>query len=193
MSHHPPIIIVTGPSGAGKSTVVDAILKVQSRKSKVESLRKFVTCTTRPKRDGEIHGHHYHFMSRKRFERDIKAGLFFEHAEVYGNLYGSSRREMEKLFKGKTPIIGILDVQGAKTVKKIYPEAQVIFIDAPKKSLVARLKQRQNDAQELKRRIAKMEMEKKLKKTFDVVIMNPDGKIEDTIKKVETAIKKFVK
>ncbi|MFA5185000.1 MAG: guanylate kinase [Patescibacteria group bacterium] len=189
---HPPIIIVTGPSGAGKSTVVDAIL-ADTKTRRMVPLRKFVTCTTREKRPGEKDGREYHFLTREEFKHDIRDDWFFEHAEVYGNLYGSSRREMEKLFKGKTPIIGILDVQGAKTVKKIYPEAQVIFIDAPKKSLVARLKQRQNDAQELKRRIAKMEMEKKLKKSFDVAIMNPDGKIEDTIKKVETAIKKFVK
>lgn len=198
MSHHPPLIIVTGPSSAGKSTVVEAILdNVGARATRPgvwhTPLQKFVTCTTRPKRAGEIHGHHYHFMSRNKFESDIKEGLFFEHAEVYGNLYGSSRRVMEKLLKGKTPIIGILDVQGAKTVKKIYPDAFIIFIDAPKKSLVARLKERKPDPTELKRRIAKIEMEKTMKKTFDVAIMNPDGKVEGTIKKVETAIKKFVK
>jgi len=192
MIPHPPLFIVTGPSGAGKSTVVDAIL-ADAKMRRAVPLRKFVTCTTREKRPGEKNGREYHFLTREEFERDIRDDWFFEHAEVYGNLYGSSRREMEKLFKGKTPIIGILDVQGAKTVKKIYPEAHIIFIDAPKKSLVARLKQRQNDAQELKRRIAKMEMEKMLKKSFDIAIMNPDGKLEETIRKVETAIKKFVK
>ncbi|MBI5654043.1 guanylate kinase [Candidatus Uhrbacteria bacterium] len=195
---HPPIIIVTGPSGAGKSTVVDAILaNVGARFPRpggvTPPLRKFVTCTTRPRRPGEKNGRDYHFMTRKKFEQDIKDGWFFEHAEVYGNLYGSSRRVMEKLFKGKSPIIGVLDVQGAKTVKRVIPEAFIIFIDAPKKSLVTRLKDRKTDAEELKRRIAKMEMEKKLKKSFDIAIMNPDGKIKETLKKVEAAIKRIVK
>lgn len=189
---HPPLFIITGPSGAGKSTVVDALLKVDSRESIVGSLRKFVTCTTRPKRPGERNGRDYHFLSRQEFEKDLKAGWFFEHAEVYGNLYGSSRRVMEKLFKGKQPLIGVLDVQGAKTVKKLYPEACVIFIDAPKTSLVARIKARQPDPAELKRRIAKMEKEKKLKKSFDVAVMNPDGKLEETIRKVEAIIGKTV-
>jgi len=160
---HPPLIIITGPSGAGKSTVVDEIL-TDAAARRAMPLRKFVTCTTRDKRPGEKDGRDYHFLSRKEFEMDLKAGWFFEHAEVYGNLYGSSRREMEKLFKGKKPIIGILDVQGAKTVKNIYPDAFTIFIDAPKKSLVARLKARNPDPQELKRRIAKMEKEKKLRR-----------------------------
>jgi len=187
---HPPLFIITGPSGAGKSTVVDAILKVKSQKSKVKSLRKFVTCTTRPKRPGERNGKDYWFLTRQRFERDIKDGWFFEHAEVYGNLYGSSRREMEKLLKGRTPVIGILDVQGAKTVKKLYPDAFVIFLDAPKACLVRRIRTRHVAPAELKRRIAKMEKEKKFKKTFDLVIMNSDGKLDATIKKVETAIKR---
>lgn len=189
---HPPLFIITGPSGAGKSTVVEAILADVGARHAVP-LRKFVTCTTRAKRPGEKNGRDYHFLSRKEFEKDLKAGWFFEHAEVYGNLYGSSRREMEKLFKGKKPIIGILDVQGAKTVKGLYPNAVAIFIDAPKKSLVARLKARKPEPQELKRRIAKMENEKKLKKSFDLAIMNPDGKIKETIRKVETAIAKHIK
>jgi len=184
---HPPLFIITGPSGAGKSTVVDALLKNVGAHGHAP-IRKFVTCTTRPKRPGEKDGRDYHFLSRQEFEKDLKAGWFFEHAEVYGNLYGSSRREMEKLFKGNKPIIGILDVQGAKNVKKKYPASVIIFIDAPKKSLVARLKDRKLDPQELKRRIAKMEKEKKLKQTFDLAIMNPDGKLDETIRKVEKAI-----
>jgi guanylate kinase len=189
---HPPLFIITGPSGAGKSTVVEAILG-NVRAHGHAPLRKFVTCTTRPKRPGEKNGHDYHFMSRQEFEKDVKDGWFFEHAEVYGNLYGSSRRVMEKLLKGKTPIIGVLDVQGARTVKKMIPDAFAIFIDAPKKSLVARLKDRKPDPQELKRRIAKMEKEKKLKKSFDIAIMNPDGKLEETIRKVETVVTKIIK
>lgn len=189
---HPPLFIITGPSGAGKSTVVDMLLSAAGARRAVP-LRKFVTCTTRDKRPGEKDGRDYHFLSRKEFEKDLKDGWFFEHAEVYGNLYGSSRRVMEKLLKGKTPIIGVLDVQGARTVKRMIPEAFTIFIDAPKKCLVHRLKFRQTDPAELKRRIAKMEKEKKLKKSFDLAIMNPDGKLEETIRKVEATIGKIIK
>ena len=197
MIPHPPLFIITGPSGAGKSTVVDAILEnVGARATRPgvrrTPLRKFITCTPRPKRPGEKDGRDYHFMSRQEFEKDLKAGWFFEHAEVYGNLYGSSRRVMEKLLKGKTPLIGVIDVQGAKTLKRIYPEAIVIFIDAPKKSLVERIKNRKPNPAELKRRIAKMEKEKKLKKSFDIAIMNPDGKLKETIEKVETTIAKHL-
>ena len=197
MIPHPPLFIITGPSGAGKTTVVEAILEnVGARATRPgvrrTPLRKFITCTTRPKRPGEKNGRDYHFLSRKEFEKDLKAGWFFEHAEVYGNLYGSSRRVMEKLLKGKTPLIGVIDVQGAKTLKRIYPEAIVIFIDATKKSLVERIKNRKPNPAELKRRIAKMEKEKKLKKSFDIAIMNPDGKLEETIRKVETVIRKRI-
>lgn len=197
MIPHPPLFIITGPSGAGKTTVVEAILEnVGARATRPgvrrTPLRKFITCTTRPKRPGEKNGRDYHFLSRKEFEKDLKDGWFFEHAEVYGNLYGSSRRVMEKLLKGKTPLIGVIDVQGAKTLKRIYPEAIVIFIDATKKSLVERIKNRKPNPAELKRRIAKMEKEKKLKKSFDIAIMNPDGKLEETIRKVETVIRKRI-
>jgi guanylate kinase len=180
----PPIVLLTGPSGAGKSSVADTLLKTRPIK-----LKKFVTCTTRSKRPGERHGREYWFLTRKAFEKGIAKKQFFEWANVYGHYYGSSRLEMARLLKGRLPILTIIDVQGMKTYKKLYPNTIVIFLDAPKRDLEHRLEARHPDPKDLKRRIAMITREEKLKRLADVVITNRNGKLQQTVRAVTRTIK----
>lgn len=183
----PPLIIITGPSGAGKSSIADAILK----RGRIK-LRKFVTCTTRNKRPGERNGKDYWFVTPERFDADVKDGWFFEHAPVYGNGYGSSKREMERLIKGRIPILMVLDVQGTRTLKRAYPDAFVVFLQSPKRDLIRRLQERKSDPKVLERRLAAMEKELEGRGIASAVIRNPDGELAKTVRTVESAISKHL-
>jgi guanylate kinase len=181
---HPPIILLTGASGAGKSSVLDILLKKRGL-----PIVKFVTCTTRPMRPGERNGREYHFLTHEAFEQEIANDRFYEWANVYNNYYGSSKTEMSRLLKGKKAIVMILDVQGTKTMKHHHPEAIAIFIDAPTASLRTRLKERGSDMNDLKRRLAEIAKEKRFKSKADVVILNRDGDLKQTIEQVERVIR----
>ncbi len=122
------IFVVSGPSGVGKSTICRELVK------QLDNIYLSVSTTTREKKAGEREGKDYHFVSRDEFERQIKAGNFFEYAEVFGNLYGTPKDKLQQaLEQGKTAILEI-DVQGAQNVKKLYPEAKLIFILPPKQA-----------------------------------------------------------
>lgn len=181
---HPPIILLTGASGAGKSTVLDVLLK-----KRTEPIKKFVTCTTRPKRPGERNGREYHFLTRDAFEKDIADGRFYEWAIVYNNYYGSSKTEMARLLKGKKAIVMILDVQGTRTMKRHHPEAISVFIDAPTQSLRARLHERGSDMNDMKRRLAEIAKERRFRTKADIVLVNNDGSLTQTVSAVQKLIR----
>ncbi|RUM88612.1 MAG: guanylate kinase, partial [Thermovibrio sp.] len=137
------LIVISAPSGTGKTTLVHMLLK------EFPDLEFSVSYTTRPPRPGEVDGRDYHFVDRKTFERMIEEGDFLEWAEVYGNLYGTSRTQVLKaLNEGKDVILDI-DTQGALQVKKNFPEAVLIFILPPSlKELERRLRNRGTDDEE---------------------------------------------
>lgn len=115
------VVIVSGPSGVGKSTICREVAKRLN-------IYLSVSVTTRPRGPGETHGRDYWFISEQEFAEQIKAGLLLEYAEVFGHLYGTPKDKVdEQLMAGKTVILEI-DVQGAKQVKTIYPDAVMIFI-----------------------------------------------------------------
>src|SRR5947208_1906839 len=103
-----PLIILSGPSGSGKSTVVRRLLA-----SPDPPLRLAVSATTRPPRAQEQDGKHYHFWTRERFQQGIEAGEFLEWAEVFANLYGTPRQEVEPWRERGVGVILEIDVQGA--------------------------------------------------------------------------------
>ncbi len=125
------LVIISGPSGVGKSTITKALVE------RLDDAYLSVSMTTRPPGPGEQDGRAYWFVSPEEFRQRIEEGLFLEYAEVFGNLYGTPRDSIEEaLNAGKTVILEI-DVQGAKQVKAIFPQAVMIFILPPSTRILA--------------------------------------------------------
>jgi guanylate kinase len=126
MSARAPLIILSGPSGVGKSVVIARLLAAESPR-----LRLSVSATTRRPRDGEIDGRSYHFWTRARFEQGLRDGEFLEYAEVFGNYYGSLRREVQPYREQGIGVLMDIDVQGAAQVRRQCPDAVSIFLRPP--------------------------------------------------------------
>jgi len=134
------IVVISGPSGAGKSTICREVVK------RLSNAYLSVSITTRPKAKGEVDGRDYWFVSRKQFQERIKEGLLLEYAEVFGNLYGTPKDKVDEAIENGRVAILEIDVQGGKAVKKIYPDAVMIFIMPPtKKELAKRINGRGRD------------------------------------------------
>ncbi|MFC1762859.1 guanylate kinase [Planctomycetota bacterium] len=138
------VVIVSGPSGVGKSTICKEVAK------RLDKVCVSVSVTTRTQTPQDVEGQDYYFVSREVFERQIAAGRFLEHAEVFGHYYGTLKDKIdEALAAGRTVILEI-DVQGAKQAKMVYPDAPMVFILPPSnKVLEQRLHDRGRDAEEI--------------------------------------------
>lgn len=168
---NPKLIILVGPSGAGKSTISKYLLETLK-----ESLLLSVSATTREKRNYEVEGAHYHFLSHDDFLQKIREGCFVEHEEVYeGIFYGTLFSEVERILtSGKYPVFDI-DVYGALALKKKYNKnALAIFIAPPSLlSLKERLSKRETETSEsLKKRLERALFEMRYELVFDEVVVN---------------------
>ncbi len=164
------LTIVSAPSGAGKTSLVKALLKADP------AIHLSVSHTTRPPRPGETDGRDYHFVDRERFQRMLADGGFLEHAEVYGNFYGTSREGIaHDLARGHDVLLEI-DWQGAAQVKRHFPESVSIFILPPSfAALRTRLKGRAQDSEEvIERRLAAAAGDVSHAGAFDYIIVNDD-------------------
>jgi guanylate kinase len=179
------LIVVSAPSGAGKTTIVKAIL------AKYPSLLFSVSATTRPIRSGETEGRDYFFLPREEFERRIKAGQLVEWEEIYGNLYGTLKSEVDKaLSAGKTMLFDI-DVKGAISIKRHYPsDAVLIFVKPPSfEVLRSRLLNRKTeDEATIKRRLGRVPMELETGNQFDYQVVNND--LQTAVQEVEQIVAK---
>jgi guanylate kinase len=184
----PPLFIITGLSGAGKTTVADALMLDNAL-----GLLRFVTTTTRPMRPGEENGKQYWFITREEFEQKRDQGGFYEWADVYGNFYGPSKAEMERLRALNKPILIVMDVQGAKTIKTIHPDANIIFFDAPDTDLLRRLQERGSTTQEIEKRLAKEQEERAYKHLASLIVNNKDGELKHTLEHVVEYIQSHIK
>lgn len=120
------LIIISGTTCAGKGTVIKKLL------SNHNDIMLSTSYTSRPKREAEIDGVDYYFVSKEEFERKIENGDFLEYAQVqYGTYYGTPKKEVLELLDGGKDVILEIDVQGAKQIKEIYPSTILIFIMAP--------------------------------------------------------------
>jgi len=162
------LFIIAAPSGCGKTTLVDALLKDS------KDLYLSVTHTTRKPRVGEVDGINYHFIKKTNFRKMIHNNEFVEHAEVFGNLYGSSREKIEENLNKNIDVILEIDWQGARQVKANMPNAISIFILPPsKKSLHERLMRRgQDDGETIKNRMADATNQMKHYEEFDYLVIN---------------------
>lgn len=164
------IIVISSPSGGGKTTIVRKIL------AEFPEIVFSVSATTRPKRADEIEGVHYFFLSEKEFEEKIKNNEFIEWERFYDYYYGTLKTfVLDNIEKGKTVLLEI-DVKGALSVKKLFPDAVLIFIDVPSfDELVNRLKKRKTETEaDLQKRIDRAKMELSYKDKFDYIFINKD-------------------
>jgi guanylate kinase len=162
------LFVVVAPSGAGKTSLVNAMLEVE------RGMRLSVSHTTRAPREGEVEGREYHFVSREAFEKLIAAGDFLEHAEVYGNYYGTSRRWIEEELAGEHDVLLEIDWQGAVQVRRLFPRMVGIFVLPPSlDELRRRLTARGKDpAESIERRMASARAEISHVLEFEYIIVN---------------------
>ena len=164
------LFIVAAPSGAGKSTLVNALLEREP------GISLSISHTTRPPRVGEEYGRHYDFVEREAFERQIAAGTFLEHAEVHGNLYGTSLATVQGLLDQGRDVLLEIDWQGAAQIRRAKPDCVSVFILPPSRAeLERRLRGRGSDAPEvIERRLHNSREEIAHAHEFDYIVVN-DG------------------
>ncbi len=164
------LYIVSAPSGAGKTSLVKALLKADP------AIRLSVSFTTRPPRPGEVDGRDYHFASRERFEAMLAENEFLEHAEVYGNFYGTSKGGIARDLQAGKDVLLEIDWQGAAQVKLHFAQAASIFILPPSfNALRTRLKGRGQDSEAvIEQRLAAAAQDVSHADAFDYIIVNDD-------------------
>lgn len=181
----PLLIVISGPSGVGKDSVVQAL------KERGLPFHFVVTATTRPPRPGEVNGQDYFFVSKEEFARMIDEGELIEYAIVYNDYKGIPKQQVREALASGKDVVMRLDVQGAATVRKLAPEAVLIFLTTQDEAeLVSRLKKRQSEAPEdLSLRIATARQELKRAAEFDYGIINANGRLEEAVEAVIAIIR----
>ncbi len=136
------ILVITASSGAGKTTILRELFKI------FPDLQFSVSASTREKRNNETEGKDYYFITKEEFQNKINNDEFVEWEEVHGNYYGTLKTEIEKFLSNTQDLILDVDVKGALSIKNLYPDAHVFFIDVPKEELLRRLKGRKTETEE---------------------------------------------
>jgi guanylate kinase len=162
------LFVLSGPSGAGKSVLIQRLIDA------LPSLRFSVSSTTRMPRPGETDGESYHFVSREQFQADIEAGNFFEYAEYSGNLYGTSRRELELARQQGRDLLLDIEVQGARQLQGKGIDAVYIFVTPPSfAELERRLRFRNTESEEaIQRRLSQAVEDIAHVQRYEFVIIN---------------------
>ena len=176
------LIVISAPSGTGKTTLTHMLLK------EFPDMEFSVSYTTRKPRPGEVNGKDYFFVDRETFERMIEEGDFLEWAEVYGNLYGTSKSQVLKALNEGKDILLDIDTQGALQVKRNFPEAVLIFILPPSfKELERRLRSRGTDDEEtIERRLKIARVEVERAPLYDYIVVN--DRLEKAYEKLKSIV-----
>ncbi len=177
------IFILVGSSGAGKSTIQEQLLA-----EKDLGLLRAITTTTRKPRPEDVEGKNFYFVTPEVFTDMIKDNAFVECVETFGRSYGTTHKELD----GKLAQASVLittDIRGARSIKSLYPDTHIIFIDAPREDLVRRIEERPGTTPEdMERRIKRMDEEKAGAHEADIIFQNPDGHFEETLEQVRRFI-----
>lgn len=176
------LIVLTGPSGVGKGTLLRSLLK------RHPELYLSVSATTRSPRPGEIHGSDYFFVTRPTFERMIANGELLEWAEFAGNLYGTPRTVVEEQIRQGHWVILEIELEGARQIRKTFPEALRIFILPPSiVELECRIRGRGQDTEDaIARRLQRAQQEINAADEFDLQIINDD--FDKALNRIEEAL-----
>jgi guanylate kinase len=171
------LIVISGPSGVGKDTVLEAL------KRRGQALHFVVTATTRAMRPGEENGVDYLFVSQERFVEMIEQDELLEYALVYNDYKGIPKSHVRQALASGKDVVLRLDVQGANTIRKMCPDALLIFLTVEKEQeIVDRLARRSTeDEASRKLRLAMIRQELKRINEFDYVVPNRDGQLERTV------------
>jgi guanylate kinase len=180
----PIVLVVSGPSGVGKDSVLNRL------REKRDDLYSVVTATSRERRPMEVEGRDYFFVSKAQFESWIHQDALLEHALVYGEYKGIPRQQVDNALAAGANVVLRIDVQGAATVKKLMPDAVLVFVAAESEAtLVNRLAARQTETFEkllVRVQTAKKEME--AIKDFDYVVVNREGGMDECADKIGAII-----
>lgn len=173
------VVVISGPSGAGKSSFVKALLGRYPR-----DLVYSVSATTRPRRAHETEGLDYFYLGREEFQRRVGSGEFIEHAEVHGELYGTLKSQTEAVLHSGRNVLLDIDVQGGRSVRRIYPDGVFIFVLPPSLAdLEERLRARGTDSEErIRLRLENARREIAIAREYDYAVVNDD--LEDATRKV---------
>jgi len=176
------LFVLSAPSGTGKTTVAQKLL------SEVSDLKRIVTYTTRSPRPYEQNGVDYVFVSVEEFEKKIEEGFFLEYANVYGNYYGTPKKEIEETINlEKKDALLVIDVQGAFKVKKVFPEAVTIFLLPPSfEELKRRIEGRGYVDSNVNRRLETAKGEVPCARFFDYIVIN--DYLNEAVEKVKSII-----
>jgi guanylate kinase len=177
------VFIISAPSGSGKSTLVHALLQA------VPNLTFSISYTTRPPRPTETNGVDYIFIARDDFENRLARGEFLEHAEVFGNYYGTNRNTLEQAIQAGRDLVLDIDVQGARQLKMAIPEAISVFVLPPSREILEqRLRARSQDSEEvIQRRLKGAAAEVRNYSQYDYVLINRE--IEESAARLASIVK----
>jgi len=181
------LFTLSGSSGSGKTTLLDLL-------SRDLAINISVSHTTRERREYEIDGIHYHFVSKEKFNSLIENDEFIEYENVHGDLYGTTKEGVERYLSEKKPLLMELDVKGALNLKKMYPENAIsIFLSAPSfNELENRLIHRSSESkEEIDKRLSRFSEEENLKKEFDYIVINDN--FESTFEELKQMILSMIK
>ena len=170
------LFLISGTSGVGKTTIAYKLLE------QMTNLERLVTYVTREPRPNEKDGEDYHFISRDEFEQKIQNKEMFEHDEHYGNYYGNSKKDLDAIWKKENIALILLDINGVRTVKSIFPEAKSIFILPDNlENLKKRIRQRPMTNEAFEKRWEKVQEELKTADEYDFKVINTEGKLDEAV------------
>ena len=183
MNEKGQLFIITAPSGTGKTTIIKSILK-----KNMGGVGYSISHTTRKPRKGEINGLHYYFVDKETFEKMIQAHEFLEWAVVYNQLYGTSISSINRELSSGKDLLMDVDIQGAKEIKRKYPESLSIFILPPSIDILYERLQRRStdDKKHVELRLENAVKEIQECRDYDFIIVNND--LKQAIKEMEAII-----
>jgi guanylate kinase len=175
-------LILSSPSGGGKTTIAKELLRRRS------DVGYSVSATTRPARQGEVHGQDYFFLTPEEFDAAHDRGEFAESAEVHGDMYGTLRREVDRVLSEKRHVVMDIDVQGARQFVAAYPESVLVFLIPPDAEvLLSRLQGRGTESPEtLARRLKSAVEELRAVDLYGYLVVNED--LEEAVRSVSSIV-----
>jgi guanylate kinase len=180
----PLLIVISGPSGVGKDAVI------QRMKQRNLDFHFVITMASRRPRAGEVEGVDYFFVTKERFEAMVQADEMLEYAEVYGEYKGVPKSQVREAIASGKDMVMRLDVQGAASIRKICPEALLIFLTVESEEvLISRLKKRKSETEEaLRTRIETATQEFKRVHEFDYFVINRQDQLDEAVETIKAII-----